>query len=128
LVYKISFISRGILLYLKHVDFLGLIKPGETLGKISKSFMFDQQLGESLQEKLLSEPISSQPGSSASTDFILKLTNDDELLNNPLEDGFLDDADARSVKNRSVRNNFVDRRRSRSERLFSLAKLQFRKF
>jgi hypothetical protein len=107
LVYKIPFISRGILLYLKHVDYFGLIKPGETLGKISKSFMFDQQLGESLQEKLLSEPISSQPGSSASTDFILKETNDDELLNNPLEDGFLDDAQLPQMLDQSEIEAFV---------------------
>jgi hypothetical protein len=107
LVYKISFISRGILLYLKHVDYLGLIKPGETSEKISKIFMFDPQLGESLQEKLLSEPISSQPGSRTSTDFILKETNDDELLNNPLEEGLMDDAQLPQMFDQSEIEAFV---------------------
>ncbi len=95
------------LLYLKHVDYLGLIKPRETLEKISKSFMFDPQLGEILQEKPLSEPISSQQGSSDSTDFLLKETNDNELLNNPLEEGFLDDAQLPQMFDHSEIEAFV---------------------
>jgi hypothetical protein len=83
-----------------------MIKPHETLEKSSKSFMFDPNLGESLQEKLLSEPLSSQQ-SKDSTDFFLKETTDQELLKDPLGEGFLYDAQLPQMHHQSEIEAFV---------------------
>ena len=79
LLVKLGEFSFWELLYFNNVAYLGMIKPQETLEKSSKLFMFDPNLGEGLQEKLLSESICSQP-SSDNTDFLLKETSDQELF------------------------------------------------
>ncbi len=63
-------------------------------------------MGESLQEKLLSEPLISQQ-SKDSTDFFLKETTHQELLKDPLGEGFLDDAQLPQMHHQSEIEAFV---------------------
>ena len=71
--------------------------------------MFDPNLGEGLQEKLLSESIciANLPAIERQHWFVLKETSDQELLNDPLEEGFRDDAQLPEMHHQSDIEAFV---------------------
>lgn len=80
-----------------------MIKPAE---ETSSKFAFDTKLGQSLQEKLLSEPISSQQTNTA---FLLgnRRTTDQLLLNDPLKDSFFEEAQLPQLIHQSKIEAFV---------------------